>query len=99
MTKLNDALAQRFTDLDEIKDVAQHGCSGGVSGFIYSSELFDFFNEHEDEIEDALNDAGLKLTDLVSDPESWTFQEVREKAVWFVVEEYCQTVANSQDNI
>ena len=95
MTKLNEALAQRFTDADEIKDVAQYGCSGGVSGFIYSSELFDFFNEHEDDIEDVLNDLGLTLTDLVTDPDSWTFQEVREKAVWTVVEAYCQERAEA----
>jgi hypothetical protein len=34
-----DALAERFDDMDECKDVAEYGCSAGVSGFIYSTEL------------------------------------------------------------
>ena len=91
MTRLNDALAARFTDADEIKDVANYGCAAGVSGFIYSSELFDFFNEYESDIEDILDTCGVKLEHLVKDPEDWSFQEMREAAVWFVVEDYCQS--------
>ena len=34
-----DALAERFDDMDEIKDVAEYGCAAGVSDFIYSAEL------------------------------------------------------------
>ena len=88
MTRLNDALAARFTDADEIKDVANHGCSGGVSGFIYSSELYDFFNEHEDEIENILDSYDITYSSLV--PDAVSFQQYREAAVWFVVESYCQ---------
>jgi hypothetical protein len=95
MNKLQTALAERFTDPDEIRDVARHGCSGGVSGFIYSSELFDFFNQHEQDIEDLLDGLGLQLNDLVKDPECWSFQELRESAVWVVVEVYCQSVVDT----
>ena len=52
MSRLFDALEERFTDLDEIKDVANHGCSGGVGGFIYYNEVRTFFFKYEDEIED-----------------------------------------------
>ena len=97
MTNLERALSLRFTDASEIKDVANHGCSGGVSGFIYSSELFEFFNEHETDIEDVLHELGLTFTDLVGDPDYWTFQELREKSVWFVVEYYCQQVVDAYD--
>jgi hypothetical protein len=45
------------TDADEIKDVANYGCAGGVNGFIYYSETSKFFDEHEDEIYYWLNDA------------------------------------------
>ena len=45
-----DALAERFDDMDEIKDVAEYGCQAGVSDFIYSSELAEFFDKYEDEI-------------------------------------------------
>lgn len=97
MTDLERALSLRFTDRSEIEDIAKHGCSGGVSGFIYSSELFDFFNEHEQDIEDVLNELDLMYTDLLPnlDDDSWTFQQLREAAVWFVVEHYCQQIVNA----
>jgi len=91
MTALTDALAARFTDADEIKDVANYGCAGGVSGFIYSTELAVFFDEHEDEIEDVMDDYGITYQELV--PDAQTMQQYKEKAVWFVVENYCQSLA------
>ena len=93
MTALSKALDRRFTDMAEIMDVAQYGCAAGVSDFIYSTELCEFFNEHEDDIENVLDLMDVKLHDLVSDPEYYSFQELKEKAVWFVVEEYCQSRA------
>ena len=87
---LNSALAARFTDASEIKDVARYGCSGGVSGFIYSTELAVFFDEHEDEIEDMMDDYGITYQDLV--PEAQTMQQYKEAAVWFAVECYCQSL-------
>jgi len=97
MNNLQKALSERFTDLDEIRDVARYGCSGGVSGFIYSSELCDFFNQHEKDIEDLLEELGLQLNDLVKDPEYWSFQEMKESAVWVAVEVYCQAVVDSRE--
>ena len=43
-----DLLGRTF-DEDELLDIARYGCSGGVSGFIYSSELYDVFSKYEDE--------------------------------------------------
>lgn len=93
MTRLADALAARFTDADEIKDVAQHGCSGGVSGFIYYKEIRDFFNEHEDDIENTIADLGLDIKDLV-DVNTDSVMELINKMVWIVVENYCQEQAD-----
>ena len=84
-----DALAERFDDMDECKDVAEYGCSAGVNGFLYSSELCEFFDKYEDEIEDELDAYGLTYADLVDTTDFWTMQECKEKAVWFVVETYC----------
>ena len=95
MTNLERALSLRFTDSSEIRDVATHGCQGGVSDFIYSAELFEFFNEHESDIEDILEQLEVPLTQLVKDEEYWTMQELRESAVWIVVEYYCQTLADA----
>ena len=89
MTALSDALDRRFDDMSEIMDVAKYGCAAGVSDFIYSTELCEFFNEHETDIENVLNHMDVNPHDLVSDPEYYSFQELKEKAVWFVVENYC----------
>ena len=85
-----DALAERFDDMDEIKDVAEYGCAAGVSGFIYSTELAEFFDKYEDEIECELDSYGLKYDDLLDTSEFYTMQELKEKAVWSIVELYCQ---------
>lgn len=91
MHSLQETLANRFTDKDEIQTICQHGCSGGVSGFIYSTELFEFFETHEEDIEDLLWENGINLTELV--PEFQTFQQLREAACWWVVENYCHSQA------
>ena len=43
-------------ELDELKDIATHGMSGGVSGFIYTKDLVEWFDENDDEIQDYLSD-------------------------------------------
>ena len=95
MTRLLTVLSERFTDKDEIETVAIHGCSSGVSDFIYSSDLYEFFNEFEDDIEEMMDEYGVTYDQLV--PEYDTIQQLREAAVWFVVETYCQSVMDSQD--
>jgi len=89
MTRLNDALAARFTDADEIYDVAKYGCSGGVSGFIYYTQTREFFYEHEDDIENIIADLGYDIKDLV-DAGTDSVMALINKMVWIVVENYCQ---------
>ena len=43
-------------ELDQLHDIVNHGMSAGVSGFIYTRECIDKFNEHDDEIEEYLSD-------------------------------------------
>ena len=91
LNRLNQALDARFNGtegLQELEDITKHGMAGGVSGFIYSTELAEFFDEHENAIEETLTDMDIRLEDLVKDQTSWTFQEVKERSVWIVVEEY-----------
>ena len=38
-SRMTAALDKRFDDLEEIKDVANHGCEGGVSDFITTTKL------------------------------------------------------------
>ena len=93
MSRLTDALDERFTDLDEIKDVANYGCAAGVSGFIYYNETREFFFEHEDEIEELMNDLyfGDNYLKEITGDESITITEILCKIVWVVVENYCQS--------
>ena len=43
-------------DVDQLKDIVNHGMSAGVSGFIYTRECCEAFDEHEDDIEAYLSD-------------------------------------------
>ena len=89
VSPMYDALAERFDDMDEIKDVAEYGMASGFSGFIYSTEIAEFFDKYEDEIETELDTLGFTYTDLIDTDEFWTLQECKEKAVWCIVEMYC----------
>ena len=88
-----DLLGRTF-DEDELLDIARYGCSGGVSGFIYSSELYDVFSKYEDEIMDYLEEFaegcyGTSAESMIVsrlDDEQWTMQEFRELAVWTYLE-------------
>ena len=85
---MHDALTARFTDADEIKDVANYGCAGGVSGFIYYTETTKFFDEYEDEIYDYLNDCEMSMIDFVD--RGSTITSLKNEMVWCVVELWCQ---------
>ena len=43
-------------DVDQLKDIVNHGMSAGVSGFIYTRQCCEAFDEHEDDIETYLSD-------------------------------------------
>ena len=48
-------LGQEF-DIDELRDIVNHGMSAGVSGFIYTRECVDAFDANDDVIQDFLSD-------------------------------------------
>ena len=86
---MGDYLCDRFSDPAEIKDVANYGCIGGVSGFIYYTEINEFFDHYESQIEDVMEMLDVTYQDLV--PNANNIQELKQAAVWFVVEDYCQS--------
>ena len=94
---LEETLAKRFTDMDEVRDISEHGIMGGYPEFTYTYDLDRFFDEFEYEIEDKLydiygetwlqwvvNNTAYPLTDT---------QSLRNYLVWFVVEDFCQRKA------
>ena len=99
MSRLTDALDKRFTDLDEVKDVAKHGCEAGVSGFIYYKETRKFFEEHEDEIEEIMNEIyfGDNYFKEITGDDYMPIYQLINKIVWIVVETYCQDKLNQAE--
>ena len=95
--RLTAALADRFTDEDEIIDVANYGCSGGVSGFIYYTQTNEFFDDFEDDIEDVCFDVlgDEYLSQLAKCEDS--IQGLKNKMVWFTVEEYCRRLVDMME--
>ncbi len=91
MSRLTAALDERFTDLDEVKDVVNHGCEAGVCGFIYYTETRAFFEEHENEIEEIMDEIyfGDNYLRQITDDDPCTVNQLINKIVWIVVENYC----------
>ena len=85
-------------EIDQLVDIANHGMSGGVSGFVYSSELADIYDQHEDEIWELLDsvadDAGdasgmdfvIKCYTKNDDDAYYCLQNIKEHSVWMFVE-------------
>ena len=98
MSRLFDALEERFTDLDEIKDVANYGCSAGVGGFIYHYETRKFFFEYEDDIEDYIENI-YGVTDFISETKPSSVSEMMTDLVWFAVESWCSYKASEAEEL
>ena len=88
---LQETLAKRFTELDECKDIVDHGIDGGFNGFIYTYELNEFFNEFESEIEDYFYDiyGASWLAELTAQREYGSLDELRTYMVWSVATDFC----------
>ena len=89
----NDYLQERFEGVegtDELRDITRHGLSGGVSSFIYTSELRELFDKYEAEILDyCMQDCGVTLSDLAV--ECVSIDEIMTNAVWMFVEGWAHT--------
>lgn len=89
-TQMHTILDTEF-DTDELVDIVNYGMSAGVSGFIYTFECRDKFDEHDDEIQDYLSDwvhdnigEGSSFSYFAPDAEDIT--QLKNKLVWAYVE-------------
>ena len=81
--------------------------SGGVSGFIYSSELRHLWDKHEDTImdwldgycDDAFGQSAMSYIaeQLTFDDNFWTMQQLIEYAIWMYVELRADEIVNTVD--
>ena len=91
ITQMHTILDVEF-DTDELIDIATHGMSGGVSGFLYFSETVAKFDEHDDEIQDYLSDwvhdntAGGASSFSYFAPDAEDITQLKNKLVWSYVE-------------
>jgi hypothetical protein len=90
MANLNDALTARFTDADEIRDIANHNCAGGVNSFIWNYEVAEFFDQYEEEIYSYLNDCEMSMIDFVDRNGGSTITTLKVNMVWATVKLWCQ---------
>jgi len=88
MSRLTDALDERFTDIDEVKDIVQYGMSQGISDFIYYGDVRRFFFEHEDDIESYIEDNyGYEM--FIETKQPYSVNNLINNSVWLAVELYC----------
>ena len=91
ITKTYTILDTEF-DIDELKDIVNHGMSAGVSGFIYTRECVDKFDANDDEIQDYLSD--WYYDNIGGDEGSFSYfakdvediTQLKNKLVWAYVE-------------
>ncbi len=98
MSRLTDALDERFNDIDEVKDVSNSGCVAGVSGFIYYGELRRFFFEHETDIESYIED-NYGYQDFITNYLPYSVNDLIQNSVWLVVEIFCTTKLNEFESV
>ena len=89
---LEETLIHRFDDKDELMDIVNHDIAGGFSGFIYTYEINEFFNEFENELEtyfyEVFGDAWIKDTGAA---DCDGFDSMKCHLVWMYVSMWCET--------
>ena len=79
-----------------IKDIAEHGCEGGVAGLIYYWETTAFHDEHEKEIWDIVQrfaeDSGQTIMQYLAivAKDAGSLDQLRCTLVWLAVESVAQ---------
>ena len=79
--------------IDDLKDIANHGMSAGVSGFIYTRDNVAWYNENEDEIEEYLSDwyhdnmgEDNYIALIATNSNSQSIDDLKNTMVWSYVE-------------
>ena len=90
----HDFITTNF-DKDQLADMAKYGANTGYAGLTYSSDLYDLFEAHEEEIWDILEEAGLLFSNFIEDGQKWSMQEVREPATWAAAEIIAHQITGS----
>ncbi len=95
--RLFEALEDHFDDIDDVKDIARYGLSGGKNGFIYTYEIREFFLKYEDEIEGLMHEMGVTYNDLNPSRDQWINDYIT-AATWYAVEHWAQDKVYTLEN-
>ena len=102
MPTITECLVEyQMQEIGLISDIAQHGCSGGVTGIIYYNETTAFHEQHEEEIWQMVHDhadgaalnSGEFLQHISKDPGS--LKQLLNDLVWWAVEVRAQEVLDN----
>ena len=89
-TKIKEALtAGEQQELFLIKDIAVHGCEGGVTGLIYYDEVCSFYDAFEQDVWNYVVEAAEASGESVFfflDKDIKTPRQFKNSMVWFAVE-------------
>lgn len=83
---------------NELADIANHGCSGGVGGMIYYTETYSLYQKFSAPLHDALNE----YKDICGDWPSYVLDELGDDVrfanalVWFVSEFFASEITQGE---
>lgn len=98
---------QENYDIETIKDIVQHRCSGGVGGFIYYTETCAFHDEYEGEIWDMLyadaQNQGCTILHLLTEfrgsKDVGSMDQLKNLLVWYAVEEVARQIVDEMEEV
>lgn len=80
------AVARQIGDVESLRDVANHGASGGFSGFTYYADTVKFFKAHRQDIvalvQSMADDLGENPADMVAGFQCLSGQHLKHSASW-----------------
>lgn len=89
-------------ELFTIQDIADHGCSGGVSGLIYYRETEKFHDDHEQEIWDLVQqlaeDSGQSIMKYIGNiSKAGSLSQLLNDLVWLAVEVRARDILDERE--
>ena len=88
-------------DIDTLREIRDHGCSSGVANnHIYYTQTVKFFDEHEDEMFDYINDIyGEEITAEVWENNPNNIRGYKNELVWTYIELVANTLVEQYEDI
>lgn len=102
---IKDYILENY-ELEVIKDIATHGCSGGIGGLIYYTETVKFHDENEEEIWELLYNEGQGMSfsttlafiaSLNGSQNVLDITRLKNLLVWYAVEHFARKIVEEKE--